>query len=140
MDSNIRPAKEQDLPQIILCLKEFSSYCPFSPETKHDLIQRTSTGIYTFVYVENSIVLGTISYFLEKKLHNGGKIVLHLEDLGVLYEHQSKGIGGKLVEFVCAEARRKGCYKIILDCKGSLINYYARFGFFQSGVSMRKDF
>ena len=52
--------------------------------------------IYVIEDVENSIIIGTITILIEKKIiHNLG-IVLHIEDLVIHKDYRKKGLANKL--------------------------------------------
>jgi hypothetical protein len=40
------------------------------------------------------------------------------------------------LELLIQEGREKNCYKIILDCKESLKDYYGKSGFKETGLQM----
>lgn len=50
------------------------------------------------------------------------------------------GIGQKIVEKLTELAKKKNCYKIILDCKETNIPFYEKIGFQQKGSQMSKYF
>ncbi len=95
--------------------------------------------IKTYIALLNGKVVGTATVLFEPKfLHDGAKAA-HVEDVAVHKDHQKKGIGKALMEHVEAEARKAGCYKIILDCEDHNVEFYERLGYFRNGNHFRKD-
>ena len=50
-------------------------------------------------------------------------------------EYRGKGCAGRLIQRAAEDARRQGRTGLVLTCKDSLIDYYARFGFVCEGKS-----
>ena len=92
---------------------------------------------HVFVYMENNKPLGLITLLIEQKLIHGGKCVGHIEDLVVDPNFQGKGIGSKLLNFVLDEAKKKHCYKVILDCDENAVKFYEKNNFIKKEVQMR---
>ena len=55
--------------------------------------------------------------------------------LDVLPAYRKKGYAHMLMEKMIERARREGRNGVVLTCKESLLNYYARFGFVDEGES-----
>lgn len=93
--------------------------------------------IYVAEYSEK--IVGTITLLIEQKfIHNGGK-VCHLEDVCINKKYERNHIGTRLVEKAILEAKRKNCYKIILDCSLENCSFYKHFGFQKKEIQMRKN-
>jgi glucosamine-phosphate N-acetyltransferase len=91
------------------------------------------------IAVENGKVVGTASLLVERKfLHKGGRAG-HIEDVAVHPNYQRRGIGKALVMHLVEEARKRGCYKVILDCKDELAVFYEKCGFKRGQCQMRFD-
>ena len=68
---------------------------------------------------------------------------LHREDgawqmifgVNTLPEYRRRGLAGRVLERVIADARAQGRRGCVLTCKEDLVHYYARFGFRPEGVS-----
>lgn len=101
---------------------------------------RRKQGITTYVARLDGRVVGTAALVVERKfIHRGGKVG-HIEDVAVHREFQKRGIGTQLVAHATEEARKLGCYKVILDCFDRLAPFYARLGYKTFNVGMRIDF
>lgn len=84
-------------------------------------------------------VVGTATLLLEKKFIHRGGLVGHIEDVAVHKDHQRKGIGTSLVKHLTEEARKLGCYKVILNCYEHVAPFYMRLGYRQHDIGLRID-
>jgi N-acetylglutamate synthase-like GNAT family acetyltransferase len=87
--------------------------------------------------VHRSRVIGTASLLVEQKVWgNAG----YLEDVAVVEESRTVGVGTALVKEVIARSRSAGCYRLVLRCADDKVGFYARCGFAPySGKTMRLD-
>jgi glucosamine-phosphate N-acetyltransferase len=100
-----------------------------------------SYPFYTiFVAVkEDNQLIGSITILIEQKfIHNGGKVG-HIEDVVTRKEYEGMGIGKALVLKALDFAKENTCYKVILDCSKSNVEFYKKIGFKEHEVSMRID-
>lgn len=93
----------------------------------------------TYIVLDESLIIGTATLFLEKKFIHSGGVVGHIEDVVVRPEYEKKGIGKLLVNTLLIEAEKYGCYKVILNCFENLTPFYEKCGFKQHDIGMRKD-
>jgi len=103
------------------------------------LRERLRTGIQTFVALAGNRVVGTASLLMEKKFIHGGSYVGHIEDVAVHPNYQGLGIGKALIRRIQQEARKVGCYKVILNCKEHNVAFYEHLGFRRNEIEMRFD-
>ena len=92
-------------------------------EKIYNIVNKT-TNIY--VYKENDTIIGCISLIIEQKFINNNGRVCHIEDLVIHKEHRKKGIGSAMLSFAKKEATSLGCYKVILNCDTSVIDFYEK--------------
>jgi glucosamine-phosphate N-acetyltransferase len=100
-----------------------------------------SYPFYTiFVAVkEDNQLIGSITILIEQKfIHNGGKVG-HIEDVVTKKEYEGMGIGKALVLKALDFAKENTCYKVILDCSKSNVEFYKKIGFKEHEVSTRID-
>ena len=71
-------------------------------------------------------------------IHAGGWVG-HIEDVAVHRDHQKKGIGAALIRHAVDEARKLGCYKVILSCFEDRVAFYEGLGFRPHDVGLRID-
>jgi glucosamine-phosphate N-acetyltransferase len=100
---------------------------------------RLRAGVRTYVAVIGNQVVGTASLFVEPKfIHKGGRVG-HIEDVAVHPVCRQHGVGTALVQHATEEARKLGCYKVILSCFEHVVPFYARAGYRRHDVGMRID-
>lgn len=101
--------------------------------------ERLKAGIHTYVACVGQEVIGTASLLIERKLIHRGGLVGHIEDVAVRRDVQHKGAGTALVQHAVSEARRLGCYKVILNCQNDRVGFYTRLGFYWKDNGLRLD-
>jgi glucosamine-phosphate N-acetyltransferase len=88
--------------------------------------------VYFIVVIEDVTtkqVIATTTLFLEYKFIHSNGIRGRIEDVVVDDKYRGKRVG-KTIIGVCVDLSRKlHCYKISLDCKDSLIDFYGSLGF-----------
>jgi ribosomal protein S18 acetylase RimI-like enzyme len=67
-----------------------------------------------------------------------GGIRAYIEDVVVEKEYRKKGIGKSLINILLKYAKKKGCYKIVLESKKKNINFYKSCGYKLNSFTMRK--
>lgn len=106
----------------------------FSEVKFNEIFEKINGEIYVFEKDNKIIASGTI-LFEQKFIHSGG-IVAHLEDVVVHPEYRGFSIGKKLIENLVKISKERGCYKIIGDCKESLLGFYGKNGFENRGYQI----
>jgi glucosamine-phosphate N-acetyltransferase len=104
------------------------------------LRSRAHAGVRTFVARAGDQVVGTATLIIEQKFYHKGGRAGHIEDVSVHRDYQGHGIGAALVRHAIEEARRLGCYKVILNCDDRVMPFYTRLGFREHNNGMRLDF
>ncbi len=100
---------------------------------------RLRSGVRTYVAVIDGRVVGTTSLLVEPKfIHRGGKVG-HVEDVAVHADYRGHGVGRALVCHATEQARKIGCYKVILSCFDRLVPFYGQLGYREHDVGMRVD-
>ena len=84
-------------------------------------------------------IVGSTTLLVEQKFIHEGGIVGHIEDVVVKKEFEGQGIGMKLVLSLLDIAKKRECYKTILNCEDELIPFYEKIGFKQKSNDMRFD-
>ena len=138
----IRELKEKDLFNGFLeSLDSLRKTSDLSPKKAKEIFKKLKSDKNYKIYVAifDSKVVGTATIFIEQKfIHEGGKVG-HIEDVSVGKKYKDKGVGQKLVKALLEYAKKKGCYKTILDCTDELIPFYQKIGFKRYSNSMRFD-
>jgi glucosamine-phosphate N-acetyltransferase len=136
----IRKLSADDITSTLLIVLSNLSKVDLQPEEAKKLhTERETQGIVMYGYFEDEELLGTLSLILERKLIHSGGLCGHIEDVSVHSGQTGKGIGQALVRHAIQEAKKAGCYKVILDCSEDLIPFYSKCGLRKAGVCMRFD-
>ena len=84
-------------------------------------------------------IIGSTTLLIESKFIHKGGMVGHIEDVVVNNNYQGKGIGEKIVRFLLEYAKKRGCYKTILDCSDDVKPFYQKMGFKHNANALRFD-
>jgi glucosamine-phosphate N-acetyltransferase len=85
---------------------------------------------------QNIVIIGSGTIIYEPKIIHGGRYVGHIEDIVTNKMYRSFGIAKKILEILVSLGNKKNCYKIILDCKDNLIDFYKKNHFKNTGQQM----
>ena len=92
------------------------------------------------VAVNDNIVVGSTTLLIEQKFIHQGGLVGHIEDVVVRKDYEGTGIGIKLVLSLLEYAKKKQCYKTILDCNDNVKPFYEKIGFKYESNCMRYNY
>jgi len=138
----VRELEEKDLFNGFLeSLDSLRKASDLGPKKAKEIFKKISSdkNYKIFVAELDSKIVGAATIFIEQKfIYKGGKVG-HIEDVSVRKRYQGKGIGQKIVEVLVGYAKKKGCYKTILDCSDELVPFYEKIGFKRHSNSMRID-
>ena len=99
-----------------------------------DFINNTGSNSVVGLYNDKIVAYGSVG--VENKVR--GEVAGHIEDIVVDSEVRGKMIGVSLIKELIKVAKNKGCYRITLFCKETLVNFYGRNGFEVNNVVMKK--
>ena len=138
-NDNINYMKYKDILETIK--SKDTLYKIFCNEYDYSKIDDISKILHKFIINKNNkedgeILLLSVSIVVENKVR--GEVAGHIEDIVVDTEVRGKMIGVSLIKELVKVAKRKGCYRVTLFCKESLINFYSRNGFEVNNVVMKK--
>ncbi|MDD5291041.1 MAG: GNAT family N-acetyltransferase [Patescibacteria group bacterium] len=85
-------------------------------------------------------IIGSIKLIIERKFSHGGKRAGHIEDVVTRKGFENMGIASSLIKKTLEQARKRGCYKVILDSREELISFYKKFKFYKFENCLRIDF
>jgi glucosamine-phosphate N-acetyltransferase len=139
LEVTIRELQESDLDQGFLESLSELTEVGLTPATARGVYAGLPANLHTYVAVHAGRVVGTASLLLERKFIHGGGRVGHIEDVSVARTAQRQGVGTALVRHAIVQARRYGCYKVILDCFDDLMPFYERMGFRPYNRGLRLD-
>jgi glucosamine-phosphate N-acetyltransferase len=103
-----------------------------------DKINQNPEHVIAVAVIDGKVVGSTTLLIETKFIHNGGKVG-HIEDVVVNKEHQGKGLGEKIVNYILKYAEDEGCYKTILDCVDEVKPFYEKLGFRHNANALRFD-
>ena len=136
-DLHFRNIEKKDLEQVFVLLnqlKEMDVSKIDNEKAWNDFITNSSSNSIVGIYDDKVVAYGSV--VVENKVR--GEVAGHIEDIVVDTEVRGKMIGVHLIKELVKVAKNKGCYRITLFCKESLINFYSRNGFEVNNVVMKK--
>jgi len=136
-DLHFRNIEKKDLEQVFILLnqlKEMDVSKIDNEKAWNDFITNSSSNSIVGIYDDKVVAYGSV--VVENKVR--GEVAGHIEDIVVDTEVRGKMIGVSLIKELVKVAKNKGCYRITLFCKESLINFYSRNGFEVNNVVMKK--
>ena len=132
-----RNIERKDLDQVFLLLnqlKNMDTSIVDKDKAWSDFVNNTSSNSVIGIYNDKIVAYGSV--VVENKVR--GEVAGHIEDIVVDSEVRGKMIGVSLIKELIKVAKNKGCYRITLFCKETLVNFYARNGFEVNNVVMKK--
>ena len=132
-----RNIERKDLDQVFLLLNQLKNMDTSTVDKDKawsDFINNTSSNSVVGIYNDKIVAYGSV--VIENKVR--GEVAGHIEDIVVDSEVRGKMIGVSLIKELINVAKNKGCYRITLFCKETLVNFYARNGFEINNVVMKK--
>jgi phosphinothricin acetyltransferase len=146
---NIRPATENDLPEILDihndAIRRLDAIWSEAEETLADrkawLDERNASGFAVFVAEEDGRILGHGSYGTYRSRAGYRKTVEH--SIYLRDEAQGRGAGTALMQALIADAKAKGFHLMVgvIDSKNeSSIRFHVRLGFEMLGVLPQAGF
>ena len=132
-----RNIERKDLDQVFLLLNQLKNIDTSTVDKDKawsDFINNTSSNSVVGLYNDKIVAYGSV--VVENKVR--GEVAGHIEDIVVDSEVRGKMIGVSLIKELIKVAKNKGCYRITLFCKETLVNFYARNGFEINNVVMKK--
>lgn len=132
-----RNIEKKDLDQVFVLLNQLK-------QIDIDIIDKdkawsdfiNNSGSNSVVGLCNDKIVAYGSVIVENKVR--GEVAGHIEDIVVDSEVRGKMIGVSLIKELIKVAKNKGCYRITLFCKETLVNFYSRNGFKVNNVVMKK--
>lgn len=143
----IRTATIEDLDMITAVERE--CFPPSEAATKKEFEERLkSYGSHFWLMFDGDRLVSFVDGFVTNEPDLTDEMFeradMHEEDgkwqmvfgVNTIPEYRGKGLAGKLIERMIADAKKQGRKGLVLTCKDRLIHYYARFGFVNEGVSV----
>ena len=81
-------------------------------------------------------VIGSGTLLIEQKIiHNYGKVG-HIEDIVIDNNMRGQGLGKKIINYLISKAKIYNCYKIILGCDDSKVDFYKKCNLYNSKIKV----
>lgn len=142
---SIRLAKEEDFHDLLELLSELSRNRAidfskgFDPKQSFLDILSNENEIMSVVSHKGRIISSAM-LIIQDNISYGGRPYSHIENVVTDYNYRNKGIALLNLDFLLTYAETLSCYKVILDCKPELVNFYGKIGFVPNGeIEMRID-
>ena len=89
-------------------------------------ISELPSNTHIYVIMSNKKVIGSGTLLLEHKIiHNYGKVG-HIEDVVIDSNTRGQGLGKKIINYIISKAKIYNCYKVILGCDNSKVDFYKK--------------
>tara|TARA_B100000073_G_scaffold164262_1_gene135979 strand:- start:1342 stop:1764 length:423 start_codon:yes stop_codon:yes gene_type:complete len=134
---DFRAVKRSDLKEVVVLLnqlKEIDVSKINLNKAWSDFISNSSSNSIVGIYNNKVVAYGSL--VVENKIR--GEVAGHIEDIVVDSDVRGKMIGVALIKELIKIGKIKGCYRITLFCKETLVKFYSRNGFEVNNVVMKK--
>tara|TARA_Y100000991_G_scaffold117359_1_gene88580 strand:- start:2135 stop:2557 length:423 start_codon:yes stop_codon:yes gene_type:complete len=134
---DFRAVKRSDLNEVVVLLnqlKEIDVSKINLNKAWSDFISNSSSNSIVGIYNNKIVAYGSL--VVENKIR--GEVAGHIEDIVVDSNVRGKMIGVALIKELIKIGEIKGCYRITLFCKETLVKFYSRNGFEVNNVVMKK--
>ena len=134
---DFRAVKRSDLKEVVVWLnqlKEIDISKINLNKAWSDFISNSSSNSIVGIYNNKVVAYGSL--VVENKIR--GEVAGHIEDIVVDSNVRGKMIGVALIKELIKIGKIKGCYRITLFCKETLVKFYSRNGFEVNNVVMKK--
>lgn len=134
---DFRAVKRSDLNEVVVLLnqlKEIDVSKINLNKAWSDFISNSSSNSIVGIYNNKVVAYGSL--VVENKIR--GEVAGHIEDIVVDSNVRGKMIGVALIKELIKIGKIKGCYRITLFCKETLVKFYSRNGFEVNNVVMKK--
>uniref|UniRef100_G3MPI5 Glucosamine 6-phosphate N-acetyltransferase n=1 Tax=Amblyomma maculatum TaxID=34609 RepID=G3MPI5_AMBMU len=78
---------------------------------------------------DRGTVIASATLFAELKFIRGLATRGHVEDVVVSSDYRGRNLGKLLIQTLVRLGKRLGCYRLTLDCKDTVVKFYANNGF-----------
>ena len=123
----IRKVKISDYSKIFELLNQLSKSTTIDILEFEKIINSNNKIIYIFEI--NNDIAATATLLIDTKLIRGGSKIGYIEEGVTDAKYRGNGISKKLLQHIIEDAKKIGCYKIVLTCDDELINFYEKIGF-----------
>ncbi|GAU95499.1 hypothetical protein RvY_07106 [Ramazzottius varieornatus] len=101
-------------------------------EKRFDSMRRAEGSYYTIVIEEKlpkRRIVGSATLVIEQKFIRATALRGRVEDVVVHRDRRGQDLGKLLMEVATVLSKSLGCYKVSLECKDRLVEFYSQFGY-----------
>ena len=134
---DFRAVKRSDLKEVVVLLNQLKGIDVSKINLNKawsDFISNSSSNSIVGIYNNKVVAYGSL--VVENKIR--GEVAGHIEDIVVDSDVRGKMIGVTLIKELIKIGEIKGCYRITLFCKETLVKFYSRNGFEVNNIVMKK--
>ncbi|HYJ66484.1 MAG TPA: GNAT family N-acetyltransferase [Nocardioidaceae bacterium] len=142
----IREADEADLAAVLALLRQDAIREVDEPveitDGQRAALREIVAGPHQQVLVGeiDGVIVATCQVAWLRRLIYDGSLICNVESVRVSADARGRGLGAELMEYVCAEARRRRCARVELTTnrrRDRARQFYERLGFVPSHVGMK---
>ena len=105
-------------------------------EAQFDALKKCP-GIHYIVVIEDlntSLIVGSASLIVERKFVHTAALRGRIEDVVTHEDYRGRHLASLLMDLLKHLGENLGCYKLSLDCKPHLTDFYSKFGYKQESA------
>lgn len=136
MTPTIRHLYEDDCDEYIKLIGQLTDIGHVTQSQYVDFIKGQTENNFTLVLTIGSKVVGCLTILIEQKIAHSFGRVMHIEDVVTDKDYRGRGVATTLLDEAIRISKEKKCYKVILDCNQSNVNFYKQMGFVQGQFQM----
>lgn len=141
----IRPLEKDDYAKgFLTCLHDLTWTGDQTADefgTRYDEMDTQGKGPYYYIVIEhNGRIVGVGAVIIESKFIWNRALVGHVEEICISKDHQSKGLGLKMMNALDSVAKKAGCIKSLLNCDPTKSGFYVKCGYTHTGMEMQHSF
>ena len=109
--------------------------------TKEKFVQRfnknkLNPNVKVLVGEKDGKIVCTGTLLVEEKYINGCQNYGHIEDIAVDHSIRKTGVGKHVILTLLDEAKKAGCFRVVLDCRDHNVGFYEACGLERVGNEM----
>jgi len=135
MNYIIRLLNNNDYEKYLELINEFRPTKFTFEEYKNTLNNINKSSEIWIIELDNELI-GTGTVIYEHKFIFNISKVAHIEDICVKEKFRKNGYGKIIVDYLTKKALENNCYKVVLECSETIVNFYKKCNFEKRGLQM----
>lgn len=119
-------------------LTNLSNVGDVSEEQFNSFCESQSNNNFVLVKIYDDRIVSCVSAIIEQKMLHSFSKVMHIEDVVTHPDYRGKGFSSELILDLLDISVKIKCYKVILNCKKEMVNFYKHLGMIQEDYAMVK--